>query len=709
MTGLTKVGGSVGIELKPAMFYPRYDNTVAVTGITAPDALKDSSGLYWVPVSGSKSTAAGYQPTEADGWMCVGLLNAYPLNDSRAWYEPSSTVDNTVAAKLFYRTMSILQMTAVYVGDLRLSSRVTGYAQLDLSQCRVFIDPNSDNTVSGGGGKVFLIEDPDTQTLTGQSFATSNVGQVSHVQLSGAAYSNKTVGVIGEGNNNRAYLRMPQNTYIQAMDLYVMDGGTTGLHPDTPALFKFYDTSTFIIRPQRPGMVIKGGEFILEAPLSGGRSLRTCIAIERNNTCLVGGYFNAQHDAVIAESYVQFSWVSDIMVLGVSMPNGVASSNYMILCQGTNRLYVQHCHAAAGWALTDGNFMRNTVVEDSSGATIGCHAMAWNFTVRRCTIMPVLVDGNYQGGISLTGGGLLKVRDITYTYMGGPRRLDHPVSTRGDYGQSWEGIIDVARVHLRYGAAAPSGQGCAIVYCEGAYNGAIDLTRTCYLGGKEVRVRDVRVEVLNAAWGATEVVLSPVWFETQFSQTVKYPETYAVENFVVEGVGNNFSMDPRFPALVSNANAVVSTCVATFKNVQWPSTSAAFIGAAASTSYRVTLLLTIEDSRSSLSFNLLALPAGSKATIRRCTVGNLVLGNANSGGEYYLERNTVTGSNFGGSPAGSDKAYYYENHITTTNAVTIGSVAKYCHGNTVVVSGSITGRTLDEWYNYRDPTVFRTA
>lgn len=168
-------------------------------------------------------------------------------------------------------------------------------------------------------------------------------------------------------------------------------------------------------------------------------------------------------------------------------------------------------------------------------------------------------------------------------------------------------------------------------------------------------------------------------------------------------------MDPRWPLLVSNAAAVQSTCRMYCNNVRWPNSSILFAGADADTTYKVIPELIIENSKSSLYINRLALGSGGVARIRNTNIGNLTLGNDNSAGRYYLDQCIISGTNFGGSPAGSDVAYYTQNHITTTNAVTVGSIAKYCHGNTVPVGGSISGRSIDEWHSYRDPRVFRTT
>ncbi|HGT5390189.1 TPA: hypothetical protein ACM36K_004580, partial [Escherichia coli] len=105
--------------------------------------------------------------------------------------------------------------------------------------------------------------------------------------------------------------------------------------------------------------------------------------------------------------------------------------------------------------------------------------------------------------------------------------------------------------------------------------------------------------------------------------------------------------------------------------------------------------------------NQLAIPAG-KITIRGTRIGNLTLGNGQGNGQYYIDQCLITGK-CGGSPSSSDKAYYTNCHVQTVTAVEIGSIAKYCHGNTVVSGGSIVGRTIDEWYSYRDSSIFRTT
>lgn len=674
------------------------------------DAMYDSSTqMYWASSVTPKTVTPGLDPRSDADFYPVGKLSPlYQINDSRNWYEPSSTVDNSTAMQLFLSAMTRWGMEAVIVGDVLTSTRVQCDCDIDAANCDWYISPDFDSTGVGGAGAVLVIRDVDTVETSGNSFATSNIGQTSHVQLSSAAYSNCTVGVEGEGDVNRAYLRNG-SSYINAFDLYVMDGGTTGFHPDTPALFKFNGTSKFTVRPLRPLRSIKGANFIMEAPLSGSRVLRACIKIERNNTTLDGGCFNAQANNVLAESYVEPRFVTQCTVKNVTMPSSQTPvATYTIQAFCTNRLTVQNCHAPAGWALVDGNFMRNTVVEDCSGATIGCHAMAWNFTVNRCALHPVIVAGKYQGGVGLTGGGLLSINDLTYTYMGGERALDHPVATRGDYGQAWEGDILIDNINVTYAALPASGQALALLYMQGAGQGSIDLTRDCFLG-KRINIKNIRINIANASWSASDVIFNTVFFQTTGTQTVRYPSEYNVENLEVYKSSiptSDFTMDPRWPLVVAGDYVPSSNCKMVFKNIRWPSVSVGFIGPAAGVTYKVTPELIIQDGNGTFYCNQLAIPAG-KITIRGTRIGNLTLGNAQGNGRYFIDQCEIAGK-CGGSPGSSDRAYYTQCH-TSVASVEVGSIAKYCHGNTVPVGGSVSGRSVDEWYSYRDPSVFRTA
>ncbi|EOD5216241.1 TPA: hypothetical protein ACOEGS_000789 [Enterobacter hormaechei subsp. xiangfangensis] len=669
------------------------------------------SGLYWMWAGSTPKTVnANDNPSMDAGYYAVGLLNGKDISDLSGWCDTVSNVDVTYEMQQYFRTLGYLGLKAFGAGAVTVSSRITiPNVEFDFSNLTITIDPNSDSSVSGSSGKLLYLIDPETVELTGQSFTTSNIGQLATIQLSGSAYRNRTVGIEGEGDSNRAYLRGTFGTYTQAADLYVVDDSGSGYHGDTPALFKYNGTAKHVIRPLRPEMVVRGPTFVLPSPLSGSRSLRCCIQIERNSVTLIGGTINSQSSGLLVESYVSLRNVTDCSVIDVNMLNNNTQASYVVLAYCTNRLLVQRCRSLSGWALVDGNFMRNTVVTDSYGATIGCHAMAWNFTVERCTLGATLVNGIYQGGVSLTGGGDLNVKRCQYWYRGGDRYLDHPVSTRGDYGQAWEGNINIEDMDIYMYEQPPAGQGLACLYLNGADFGSTDLTRDCYLG-KKISIKRVRLKVMSAAWAADRIVFNPAWFQTTYTQNVRYPSEYLVEDLSLETSGPGWTMDPRWPSVISNPMAVIGTTKSTLRRCQLNqgnTSNMVFISAAAATTYRVTAELLVEDCYGTLYAGI-SLPAGNTLTIRRTNIGGLPIGNANSAGTIKIERCTINGTVCGGS-TGADIIYFYENHITTTNPVTVGTLAKYCHGNTVPAGGGISGRSVDEWYSYRDSSIFRTT
>lgn len=680
---------------------------------SASSAIKDTtSGLHWAYVGTFPHTvAAGTDPSTDPNFHCVGRLGQlWEFNDSRNWYTPSATVDNTVPLGLFLKAMQRHSLTANIVGPVITSKRITCDCDIDMTACEWHVPSNHDSTLPLSMGSIpLVILDPQTEVTTGNSFTTSNIGQVAHIQLSNAKFSNKTVGVEGEGEANIAYDRgIGINSKLQKTDLFVMDGGTTGNHPDTPALYKYTGTAKFTVRPLRPRRTIKCGVFVLDGAPDGGRVVRSFISVERNNTHILGGYASGNIAGGKTESFVKFEHVTGCSVLDVSMPNNMTSqSNYTVLCFNTNRITVENVHAPTGWAVVDGNFMRNTFVSNCSGATIGCHAMAWNFTVRDCKLTPVDVGAGRQGGVGLTGGGTLLVENLEYTYLGGPRRLDHPVSTRGDFGQAWEGDIIVRNVILNYGAAAPSGEGCTIVYMTGAAYDSVDRTRDCYMG-KRIIISGVTVKVANGGWTADQVNITPVWYQTTYTQKVRYPTVVTLEDFRVETTGPGFTFDARITASLTDDNIVKSVCDYTLRRVQLPRSS--FLAwDTAPGPFKVTNRVLLEDIVDRVNIVKLAMPTlDDTFTVRNSLIERMDVGNANSAGTVYVENcRIMNGAVMGSDSGGTDRVFYKGNHAL--GRVILGARAVYCSGNTVATGGSGSGRTVAEWWSYRDPTVFRTS
>ncbi|GAB3401192.1 hypothetical protein GCM10027361_01010 [Erwinia aphidicola] len=704
-------------EYELAEFKRKYSFAAGGTAQTSQDAFIDVSGNWWF-YTGTFPFAVppDTDPTLDSLWYCAGLLNGKEINNLSSWCDTTQNIDRTITLKRFFRTVGLLKMKAFGSGVVTVSSAIEiPNVEFDFSDLTIYIDPNSDNTVSGSSGRLFTITDPDSVVYTGQSFSTSNVGQLATIQLSGPNFRNRSVGIEAETPNDNAYLRLGSN-YIKKADIYVMDDSGTGFHGATPALFKYNDTAKLTARPIRNQHINRPPKFILSQPLSSNRKLRTCIRIERNSVTIIGGCMNAQAAGLYVESMFELNSVINCEFRDVQMLNQNDNidnnGNYVINAYCVLDLKVVNCRCLNGWSLVDGNFMRNTVVMDCEAAAVGCHAMAWNFHVERCRFFATLVQGEYQGGIGLTGGGKLTVRNIHYIYRGGPRAKDHPIATRGDYGQAWEGEIDVEGLEVLYSAPVSSGNGMAMIYMIGADIGSIDLTRDCYLG-KRISMRNLKVYVPNAAWTVDQVVVNPVFFQTTFTQNVRYPTDYIVEDLYLDTSGPGWALDPRWPVLGTNTNIVQGMTRSIMRRCRASNTANMFVISATAAditagNYRITADITLEDINGGVS-GIVTLPPSNRFTVRRSVINKLQIGGiSNSAGTIKVERCDIGGTPCGGS-TGNDVCYFYENHIITNASIAVGSLAKYCHGNTVQAGGAISGRTVDEWYNYRDTSVFRTT
>ena len=274
--------------------------------------MQDEDGLWWF-YTGTYPYAVspGVDPYDDPLWYCVGLLNGKEISDLSSWCDTVSNVDVTFEMQQFFRTLGYLGIKAFGAGAVTVSSRITiPNVEFDFSDLKVTIDPDSDDSVSGNGGRVFTITDPETIILTGQAFTTSNVGQINTIQLSGDGFRNCSVGIQAETSNDNAYLRYG-TAYTKKADIYVMDDSGTGFHGATPSLYKYNDTATLTVRPIRNQHINRAPKFILPQPLSAGRKLRTCIRIERNNVTVVGGNMNAQAAGMYVESMYELNSVID--------------------------------------------------------------------------------------------------------------------------------------------------------------------------------------------------------------------------------------------------------------------------------------------------------------------------------------------------------------------------------------------------------------
>ncbi|EKG3231614.1 hypothetical protein O2064_001085, partial [Enterobacter hormaechei] len=93
---------------------------------------------------------------------------------------------------------------------------------------------------------------------------------------------------------------------------------------------------------------------------------------------------------------------------------------------------------------------------------------------------------------------------------------------------------------------------------------------------------------------------------------------------------------------------------------------------------------------------------------KQCEISSLNSAGSLNSINVYIKECIISGANCGGASA-SEKWHYYNNNIIYSSSVNLGSRAILCVNNTVTSSGGLVGRTIGEWWSYRDPSVFRTS
>ncbi|WP_206602342.1 hypothetical protein, partial [Pseudomonas aeruginosa] len=112
--------------------------------------------------------------------------------------------------------------------------------------------------------------------------------------------------------------------------------------------------------------------------------------------------------------------------------------------------------------------------------------------------------------------------------------------------------------------------------------------------GKRILISGVTVKVASGGWTADQVNITPVWYQTMYTQKVRYPTVVTFEDFRVETTGPGFTFDARITANLTDANIVPSTCDYTLRRVQLPRSSIMYWGTGSGT-FKVTNRILFED------------------------------------------------------------------------------------------------------------------
>ncbi|WP_050870272.1 phage tail fiber protein [Enterobacter hormaechei] len=675
--------------------------------------MQDEDGLWWF-YTGTYPYAVspGVDPYDDPLWYCAGLLNGKEISDLSSWCDTVSNVDVTFEMQQFFRTLAYLKRKAVCYGAIKLTSGINTYdVPWDMSKLIVTLDASSvDSVITGSGGYIFLVKDPATIEGTGFNASITEIGQISSSALNTFGFS--TFGYEAETSADNAYLRGGSGI-IRKSDILINDSGNFRA---TPSLYGLTGTVKYATRPIRPQEEYLSPKIILTGTFSSSLTIRSVVRVECNNRTFIGGVVDARSESIFLQAFYESNKVAFINVFDCHWRNSFVLSDYLVNAFATYGLNIQRCSALFGWGLVDGNFMRDTVVSDCvTGAKMGCHAMAWNFTAQRIKFQGITdnINGGYsKGGIHITGGGTLIVRDCDVFYAGGQYNTENLVQTRDDYGQGWEGDILVENIRITYQLKNASNSPYALVCMQAGVSGSLDYTRSKLYLGKKITIRNVKLYRGTIAYGAENILFAPLYFNVGGSMTTRYPDEVVMEDITQESIIGGWNLQLRFPGIMASSYLDASRCKWTLRRVNLtlpPGVNTFFINPTISdlSASKITNEVIFEDCAGTINGTLAGTLLDSW-TIRRCQVGAISLDTvATSAMTFRMDACSISGNKCGGS-IGVERAYYTNNNITSLSA-TVGARSVYCNGNTLPPSGSITGRTVGEWWDYRDPSVFRVT
>lgn len=671
----------------------------------------EASGLYWMWTGAlPKTVNAGDDPKSDPSYYAVGLLNGKGISDLSGWCDTVSNVDVTSQMQQYFRTLAYLKMPAICYGSVKVSSQIICFdVPYDMSKLVVTLDLAAVDSTITNNGSVFKTTEPDEQVITGFTTDLTAINQdTSSVLLQ---FGQCTFSYVADDVSiDKAYIRS-SGQVIRKTDTLVCTATDRSIFRSTPSIYALNGTVTAYIKPIKNKIEIKLPSIILVGAYPDSSKIENIIECRRNNVRIIGGHYDERSINMVAHTFVSIQQCAFIEIDGLLASNNFGDSEYAIGMFSTAFVNISNCVFPYGWAFIDGNFMRNTIIDKCViGNAFGAHAMQWNLTVRNCTMYGVTSnkDGaTIAGGIHVTGGGQLLVQDIEYWFSGGAPSAEYLVGCRQDYGQGWEGDVTVQRVKVyANGIANPF----IIVYMAGGYPNTMDYTRPYVYMGKKIIVQDVTVYKALIDRSPANVVIAPVWFANQANPTMKrrLPDDVLIERVSADVSGfGGLRLNLQIPG-VKTTNYVS-------KNINFKVIGCNFTGGG------IILNLAQPGSEGSVISNnvifdncigqvtgTLTGTANDSWRFRGCTIGLLNSSGSLNAIKVYLENCEITDSLCGGHST-SEQWYYYNNRITTSATVDLGSRAVYCHGNTCPAGGAIYGRSQPEWWEYRDTSIFRTA
>lgn len=670
----------------------------------------NASGLYWMWTGATPKTVnANDNPLVDAGYYAVGLLNSKEINDLTSWCDTVSNIDVTKSVQQFFRTMYFLKMSAICYGSIKVSSQVICYdVPYDMSKLVVTLDLAAVDSTITSNGSVFKTTEPDEQVISGFTTDLTAINQdTSSVLLQ---FGDCTFSYVSTEN---AYLRN-NGQVVPKVDTLLCTATDRSIFRSTPSLYSLNTPVTASVKPLKNWIELKLPTIQLVGTYSGGGKIERVFEVRRNRVYIKGGSLKSiSGSSNRVNTLIYLHQCAMIDIQNVGMEGSSTDYEYAVNMFSTAFVTISKSSFLRGWGFVDGNFMRDTIIEKCTVAGLfGSHAMLWNLTVRDCKIYAfALPDASTQGGgINATGGGKLLVENCEYWFNGGNHAAEHIVGCRQDYGQGWEGDITVRNIKVYFNK---SGATFTIVYLAGAYQNTIDYTRPYSYYGKKILVDGVNFYATTTTLQPANVIVQPVGFAAPAGQSmiIRLPDDVTIQRVTAdkETIGG-LRMIAAVPGVKNDPARYVQKRV-NFKVIECDFTTGGVIFSLAAPGSEGSVIsnnVLFENCYGEISGSLTG-TVNDRWEFRNCTIGSLGSNGSLNAIRVLLYNCNINGATCGGSSAGEQWNYYGNRVTLTTSTVSLGSRAVLCHGNTVISGGAITGRTYDEFWSYRDPSVFRTV
>lgn len=625
--------------------------------------------LYTFVVVNNQDNIDNARKYAVSNGMSIELVEQTAVLDVAAFKSGS---DNTVSIQAAFDYANEVGAVVTSTEDFSLSATVDTHGiEFDLSNITVTVLDTFSQSY------LFSCIDPLKQVLNNYNLGTYQDYQTSTPSLQ--VFGICTVMI---SSTEQAYRRAP-STDIFKHDILTL---VNGYHPTTPSFFDITTPVTITVLPRRNQLQLRLPNIAFESPVT---ELRAVLYIERNDVEIDTTYTELT-DGETLRGVVESQGTTNIKVNDMVASFQDDSFGYLFNGFCCDNVQINNCHVPVGWRVVDGNFMKNTECFDSTGSSFGVHATAHNFTVERCKTYASTTRG---GGVNVMGRGLLKVKDLEHVITAhdanSTENTQYAVSTRADYGQAWDGDIEVESVNVLVTGVVTNTYRVLDV-AAARLAGALDYTKDA-IAGKNISLKNITVDNKSGSPISLQLAL----LNTSYQQPINLPESYSVDGVTL--IGDFSFVGYTMFGAQTNPNIRQTLTRMDVRNVSNPTTATEFTVIVNDTD-RPLIRNRIEysfDNHQGLRAKF-KLPQNYKVKVNNSTIKEFDCDPIDSEdfGRYEIKESIVEADGLGcGARGGSTNTEMrlYNNEFTFTGSIKMGHGIKVCSGNIAPSTATLTG------------------